>query len=111
MVETLSRSRVVLAPKTQTNKEFEEILKPIAIDGDKSQLTIEEYVKLKYIVTGDDEEEEMNERYHNEAPSQEKKQKGKQKDDHAHESNETKRNEKKNEAPTEVFGLTRSLTI
>lgn len=40
-VEKVSRSRLVLAPKPETNKEAEEILKPIFIDGKQNQASKE----------------------------------------------------------------------
>lgn len=58
-VEKVSSSRVLLTDKPQTQKVFEEILKPTAIDGDKSEGATEDDVNMRGIVAGDDEEDEM----------------------------------------------------
>lgn len=52
----------------------EEILKPTAIDGEKSQCSAGEDVKIKAIVPGEDAKEETDKSNHEEAASKERKQ-------------------------------------
>lgn len=55
-VENVPRFRVLLAPKTHSKKDAEEILKPISIDGEKIKPLTKEDFSMKYIVSGKDEE-------------------------------------------------------
>lgn len=45
----------------------------MAIDGEKFKRPTEQDIKMKNLVAGDDEDEEMDESDHDEAPSKEKK--------------------------------------
>lgn len=60
-VETLSRSKSLLSPKSQTKKQIEEILTPISTSDEKSNGPKKEYVNMKVIVTGEDDEYETDE--------------------------------------------------
>lgn len=53
-IEHLSRATIVLDPRLRTKKEVEEMLKQIAIDGDKHHRPTEEDISIKQIVSGND---------------------------------------------------------
>lgn len=80
-VEKVLRSCVVLAPKSKSRKEVEKSLKPTKATHNYQEHPTREDTKLKYIVTGDDEEDNTDKIDHAEETCKERRQKKDPKDD------------------------------